>query len=293
MEAGTDPSSTTAWGLVGKWNLPRPVGNRFLRPFGGDVLIVTEGGVYPVGAIVSSGPDAAVLPTKSYARQIEPTYLQMVRERRDLDGWDLVGMANRGLWVLNVPWGPSDAQQVAFHASTGACGRWLGIPASCWFSGVLGDFCGHAAQGRVLKFGDTTNDDGNSISAEALTAFSNFGATAKLKAFKLAMPVLGDADIGALRVEIALDWRAPEAEAIARGPAAPPLGPNTSEHGMRWDEDDWDGSRWAGAGRAIRAWRAVRGIGQSGAVRLLVQASEVSPQWYGTGILFDVGGPLR
>ena len=126
-----------------------------------------------------------------------------------------------------------------------------------------------------------------------MTAFSNFGATAKLKAFKLAMPVLGDADIGALRVEIALDWRAPEAEAIARGPAAPPLGPNTSEHGMRWDEDDWDGSRWAGAGRAIRAWRAVRGIGQSGAVRLLVQASEVSPQWYGTGVLFDVGGPLR
>jgi hypothetical protein len=44
---GTDPSSTTAWGLVGKWNLPRPIGNRFLRPFGGDVLVLTEGGIYP------------------------------------------------------------------------------------------------------------------------------------------------------------------------------------------------------------------------------------------------------
>jgi hypothetical protein len=286
---GTDPSSTTAWGLVGKWNLPRPIGNRFLHPFGGDVLVLTEGGIYAVGAIVSSGADAAILPTKAYTRLIEPSFLELVRERRDLDGWGLVGMGARGLWVLNVPWGPRDAQQIAFHASTGACGRWLGIPASCWLSSRIGDFCGDAEQGRVLRFGDDTTDGGNSISAEALTAFSPFGAAAQLKAFRLAMPVMADADIGAVQIEMALDWRAPEAQAISRGPAAPPLAPNESEAGMRWDVDDWDEGKWAGGGRAIRVWRAVRGIGQSGAIRLRVQASEASPQWFGTGVVFEVG----
>jgi hypothetical protein len=84
-------------------------------------------------------------------------------------------MPARGLWVLNVPWGPRDAQQIAFHAGTGACGRWLGIPASCWLSSRIGDFCGDAEQGRVLRFGDDTTDGGNSISAEALSAFSSSG----------------------------------------------------------------------------------------------------------------------
>jgi hypothetical protein len=46
-----------------------------------------------------------------------------------------------------------------------------------------------------------------------------FGAAAQLKAFKLAMPVMADADLGAVRLEMALDWRAPQAEAISRGPA--------------------------------------------------------------------------
>jgi hypothetical protein len=290
---GTDPSSTTAWGLVGKWDIPRPIGGRFLRPFGADVLVLTEGGIYPLSVVATSGVDAAILPTKAYTRQIEPTFLELVRERRDNDGWDLVNMPARGMWVLNVPWGPRDAQQIAFHAGTGACGRWLGIPASCWLSSRIGDFCGDAEQGRVLRFGDDTTDGGNSISAEAVSAFSSFGAAAQLKAFRLAMPVMADADLGAVRIEMALDWRAPEAQAISRGPAAPPLAPNESEAGMKWDVDNWDEARWAGAGRAIRVWRAVNGIGQSGAIRLRVQASEASPSWFGTGVVFEVGGPLR
>jgi hypothetical protein len=89
---GTDPSSTTAWGLVGKWNLPRPIGNRFLHPFGGDVLVLTEGGIYPISAIVSSGADAAILPTKAYTRAIEPNVPRFGARAPRNDGWDLVGM---------------------------------------------------------------------------------------------------------------------------------------------------------------------------------------------------------
>jgi hypothetical protein len=289
---GTDPSSATAWGLVGKYNIPRPVGLRFLKPFGGDVLILTEGGIFPISVLATSGVDAAILPAKSYAAAIEPTFLDLVRERGGQDGWDLCSMPARGVWLLNIPWGTGDAQQVAFRATTGACARWLGIPASCWLSTSGGDFCGHAAVGTVLRFGDDTADDGHSISAEALQAFGQFGAPAALKAFKLIMPVMADAG-DAVRLEMALDWRVPPSEALLRGPSAPPLAGDTAAAGMRWDEGLWDQGLWAGVGMPVRGWRAVRGIGQSGAIRLRVQASETSPTWFGTNVQYETGGPLR
>lgn len=289
---GTDPSITTAWGLVGKWNIPRPVGLRFLRPFGGDVLILTEGGIFPISVVATSGVDAAIMPVKAYTQAIEPTYLELVRERGGQDGWDLCSMPHRGVWVLNVPWGTGDAQQVAFRATTGACGRWIGIPASCWLSTSGGDFVGHAGAGRVLRWGDDTADDGNSISAECVQAFSQFGAPAALKAFRLAMPVMADAG-PAVKLEMALDWVVPPAEAVARGPGAPPIGGDASVAGMRWDQGLWDQGLWAGAGQPVRAWRAVRGIAQAGAIRLRVQASEASPQWFGSHIIFETGGHLR
>jgi hypothetical protein len=288
---GVDPSSTTAWSLAGKWNLPRPVGLRFLKPFGGDVLILTEAGIFPLSVVATSGVDAAIMPAKAYTAAIEPSFLELVQERRLQDGWDMCSMPMRGIWVLNVPWGTGDALQVAFRATTGACGRWTGIPASCWLATSSGAYCGHAAQGTVLRWGDDTADDGNSISAECVQAFSQFGAPAQLKAFKLAMPVLADA--GAVKIEMALDWLLPPAEAIQRGPGAPPLGPDATLAGMRWDQGLWDQGLWAGAGLPVRAWRAVRGIGQAGAIRLRVQASEATPQWYGTNIVYEVGGALR
>jgi hypothetical protein len=267
-------------------------GLRFLEPFGGDVLILTEGGIFPLSVVATSGVDAAIMPAKAYTAAIEPTFLDLARERGGQDGWDLCAMPGRGIWVLNVPWGTGDAQQVAFRATTGACGRWTGIPASCWLNTSGGDFVGHASAGTVLRFGDDTSDDGNSISAECVQAFQQFGAPAALKAFKLAMPVMVDAG-SAVKIEMALDWLVPAAEAIQRGPGAPPLAPNVDLVGMRWDEGLWDQGLWAGAGRPARAWRAVRGIGQAGAIRLRVQASEATPQWFGTNIVFETGGPLR
>jgi hypothetical protein len=293
---GTDPSNVAAWSLIGRWTVPRPVGLRFLQAFGADVLLLTEAGIYPLSMIATSGVDAAIMPTKAYTHRIEPTYLDLVRDRRLQDGWQVVPLNARALWLLNVPWGPGDAQQVVFHAATGACSRWTGIPASVWLETTNGDFAGHANEGTVLIWGDDPDDNGGGVQAELLQAFSTFGKATQLKAFKLVMPVMADAEAAAVEISVELDWVLPDANAVARGPSAPPLtggGLDPTSTWLTWDVGKWDVNVWASVGRAKHEWRAVRGIGHAGALHAKVLASSASPQWFGCNLVYELGGPLR
>jgi hypothetical protein len=120
--------------------------------------------------------------------------------------------------AVNVPWGAADAQQIVFHAATGACSRWTGIPASVWLETSSGDFAGHAGEGTVLIWGDDTSDNGGAISAELLQAFPRSASRCRLKAFKLVMPVMADAETAA--VESVWSWTGC-CPTPPRSPAAP------------------------------------------------------------------------
>ena len=128
---GTNPSSPSTWSLVGTFTMPRPVGRRFIRQFGGDVLLLTEGGVFSLRVLLS-GVDEGAVARKAYTRLIEPSFLALSRGRGAQQGWDLVPLPSFGLWLVNVPWGTQDAQQVTFRAASGAAARMVGLPAACW-----------------------------------------------------------------------------------------------------------------------------------------------------------------
>lgn len=57
---GTDPASSSTWGLVGVFDISRPVGKPF--KFGSDLLLPTEDGLYSANAILSgqAGPEFAI-----------------------------------------------------------------------------------------------------------------------------------------------------------------------------------------------------------------------------------------
>lgn len=285
---GTNPSSADSWALVGVFSLPRPVGSRFLRPFGGTVLVLTEGGVFSLAAVVE-GTDEAALASKAFTRAIEPTFLQLARGRGAVPGWDMVSITALGLWLVNLPLGSGDAQQIVFRAANGAAARMTGLAAACWLTAGSQVFFGHASAGKVLVWGDDVSDDGAAIRAECVQAFSEFGTPGVLKRFTLLQPLLGDADNAAVRAEMALDWRVPPPDADAG--VAPMPAPAAA---LVWDVGLWDVGAWAGGdGEVTRAWRAARGIGPSGAVRLRTSSAGSRPEWLGTGIVWDRGGPLR
>ena len=46
--SGTDPSDITKFALVGVWRIGKPVGKRCLMKYGGDMIILTYNGLYPL-----------------------------------------------------------------------------------------------------------------------------------------------------------------------------------------------------------------------------------------------------
>ena len=52
--AGTNPSSAADWALVGLYKIGRPLGRRCLSKIAGDLLIITQNGVFPMSAAIQS-----------------------------------------------------------------------------------------------------------------------------------------------------------------------------------------------------------------------------------------------
>src|SRR5262249_13609023 len=69
--AGTDPSSASSWSLIGVWYVGRPMGRRCFFPFGADVGLITENGVFALSILLRSG---TVNFDKALSRKIQPTF---------------------------------------------------------------------------------------------------------------------------------------------------------------------------------------------------------------------------
>lgn len=289
--SGLNPASSSTWSLVGVFSLPRPLGGRFLKPFGGDVLVLTEGGVFPLSAVVA-GIDEGALASKAYTQRIEPTFLNLARARSTLAGWEVTPLPSYGLWLVNVPWTSSNAQQVMFRAANGAMARSTGLAAACWLETGGRAFFGHASEGKVLVWGEDTSDAGMAIQGECVQAFSDFEAAGLLKRFTLMQPIVAGAAGASIRAEMAIDWLVPPPEADVGGSTYVP--PALGSEVAIWGVAHWGSSMWGGGLSLVsRAWQSARGIGQSGAVRLRVTSGYERPEWLGTAVVYERGGPLR
>jgi hypothetical protein len=297
--AGTDPSSASTWGLVGRWRLPRPVGapHRCVARYGGDALYMCDAGVVPLSAFRSGVDAATVIERAATTRHIGPTWRTLTNDRRTSSGWGLAPLTRLGLVVMNVPWGTTTAQQVVLSEND-ALSRWSNIPAAVWAEGLGGRvFVGDStADGRVLLYGEDVTDDGLGIRSETVTAFSFARTPGRTKRAQMVQPVMRDADSVTLSATVLTDWRVPTAQvdALGAGAASPALPPLTASAGfLSWDVGDWDEGLWGGGEGDVRApWFTTMAIGQSFAVRLAITSGYGRPALLGNNVVYEMGGPV-
>lgn len=296
---GTNPGSVVDWRRVGRWTLPRPIGapHRCVMSYGGDALLMTMGGVLPLSSL-RSGQDAAVaLERMGLTRRVAQTWRTLATERASASGWGIVGLGRYGLVVTNVPWGASAAQQIV-ASEGGAVSRWWGLPAACWTEALGGRvFCGDAATGRVLLFGEDLTDGGAGIRSEMMTGYSALGASARLKRFTLLQPVLRDAAAISLDARAFVNWDVPLSQCDSLGASAPaPAVPPYSGGGsaLVWNVGNWNQGLWAGGTNEIASpWQSAAALGHAGAVRLRLVSGSSRPAWQGTQMVYEIGGALR
>jgi len=190
---GNDPATATTWGLIGTYQLGAPVGRRCTVQMAGDLLILTQDGLYPMSKYIQS---ARLDSTAAITYQISPTISDLVSTGANVPGFEVTVYPGQNILMLNVPQGTqANNFQFCFHTITGGWTQFTGWPAQCftmfneamYFGGT--NFVALA----FIGYADAVNSDGtggNNIIATALSAFSELNAVGVRKHVKHVKPFL-------------------------------------------------------------------------------------------------------
>lgn len=277
---GTDPASVATWALVGIYYIGAPLGDRCFIKYGGDVLVLTHAGLFPLTKIFLA---EGLTSKHSLADKISKAYLDAAALYENNIGWDCVAYNQEGMLLINVPVvnnGRSD--QFVQNTVTGAWCKFTGWNAYSMvvWKGVL--YFGTTQ--KVAKAWTGVGDFGNNITGKARPAFNYFGARGQSKHFKLIRPLIRvDGEIN-LDLGIDVDFE----ESTSYSTLA--IGPQIND---KWDSALWDSGKW-GADFAIRReWRSVNAKeGYAAALRLRVATNAVRVAWSATDFVYQKGGVL-
>lgn len=133
---GTDPGSSSTWGLVGVYRVGKPLNKHSWFKAGGDLAILTKDGIIPVSEALKK--DRAALQTVAITYPIEDAWSRVVANAtRDFPITPTLWHSQTML-MMGVP-DPSGTEDIAFVANsrTGAWCRYVGWDVRC--SAVSGD----------------------------------------------------------------------------------------------------------------------------------------------------------
>ena len=273
---GTDPSSASAWSIVGLYRIGRPIGRRCCCKLGSDLIVLTEDGVVSMGEVVSVGVAARGLTDK-----IRGLISAETANKLSNYGWELCHHARGSMLLVNVPAASSMSDQYVMNTQTGAWCRFRSQNGFC-FATLDGDlYLGGVSV--VYQADNGTTDDGAAIEGTLQQAYNAFGSPAQSKQFKLIRPYLLANDEIEAGIGLYFDFEPPKTL---------PTGTVASLAQAVWDVAAWDEAEWGDSLRRANRARGAPGVGRVASLYMNVSASNADIQLKSTDYLFEVGGAL-
>lgn len=277
--AGTNPSDPTAWALVGVYNLAPPVGKKCFLKYGGDLLLITESGIFPLSQALKATAERAAL---AVTNTIEGAFSSAANSYRANFGWDIQMLLTKNLLLINIPTTSlSSSEQFVMNTQTKAWAKVTGWNAFCFeiFNGRL--YMGMST--KVAEAWTGTADFGSNITCIAKTAFDQFGLS-RNKHFTLLRPVFRAS--GTISVSVALDMDFEENTDFGAAVFVP-------ASGSLWDVALWDVGVWGSRAATQLQWITVHNDpGRYAATRLRVITQNATVFWTSTDYVFETGGIL-
>ncbi len=270
--SGDDPSSATDWALKGIYSIPRPISYRCCEKLGGDIIVITREGYYPMSRLLSgyvSNQPAA------FSYKINGAMRELADGQFDLFNWKITYYKPESLLIINVPSeNTNESVQHVMNTITGAWCRFKGLNANDWvLHGELLYYVG--IDGDVYEYNVGTDDNGSDISTEVEQAYNDYGSP-YAKAFKMAMPILQSNFELSLTFNFGVDFKVRrDFYSITSALFA----------GTDWDEGLWDESYWA-ASVETRVYEVPLSAdtGYKGSIGLKTSTSSGLTRWIGTKI---------
>ncbi len=282
---GTDPSSDVTWALVGTYFIGKPLNRRCFAKLGGDVAVITNGGLQLLSkALISASVNRVVALTQ----KIHKAYTDYVSLYKGLFGWQLVVFPEGPFVLLNVPIlnQPSGnfiySYQFVMNSTTKAWCRFLAMNAEVWlaFNGKLY----FAANNLVYEAWAGNNDNGKGITGKGKTAFSYLRSGGHSKSISMIRPLItADASVN---FQLGIDTDYSNGTTYSAGASY-------TQSTAAWDSAIWDQAAFASSAAGVASWKTVPSKpGWAVSVRLRITAKNVNMTWNATDLLVKRGGLL-
>src|SRR6267142_4793676 len=174
--AGTDPSSATTWQLRGVYFLAPPIGRKCLIKFGGDILLLTVRGIFPMSSVIQS---VTINERTSISSIIDPLLKADYESYNSYYGWHLTLYPQADMLIVNVPTGAATSVQYCMNTLTKAWTKFLLLD---FLSSVVSDTRLFLGCDTKTKLGWIGGVDGTAtVQYRCVQAFRFFGADTSLK----------------------------------------------------------------------------------------------------------------
>lgn len=279
---GTDPSSIDTWALTGVFYLGAPVARRCGTKYGGDLIMNTLEGVYPLSTSLLS---ATVNRAAAITDKIQNSVSLAVGQYLDNFGWQVAVYPDNNMLILNIPAGNGANYQYVQNTITGAWTKFTGWNASVWLSIADGLFYGD--DNSVQKAWEGYLDDATPITADVLPSFQYYGNLASNKYFTMVKPYLMSSGSPSILYGMNADFvdEAPQGVFNYEPPG-----------GMIWGSMQWDTAsmKWGGGvTRILGGWHTVGTVANAASLRMQIQNNGAETRFMNWSTVYQTGGILN
>lgn len=293
---GVDPSTAATFELKASYFVGAPLGQRTNDDLGGDVAMLTIGGVVPISKVVG-GTQAISRDEDTLSKNISQTFNDVLVVRGQLPNWEIRNYPALTALFVNFPsTGGSPALQFVMNTLTGAWTKY-DLPMrsmtehneALYFSDE---------NGRILTMDPTNNLDNLAIDGSsgvfiisgAQTAYNYFELLGVDKAFNMIRPLFISQYYPSLLTDVSVDFNPNFIDGIPQPTGGPTsvdfwdtalwdvnnwFAPNAPTDADVWDSGVWDSTIWAPPVGAQFQWI---GVGQLGyAASLAIKMATNAP----------------
>jgi hypothetical protein len=287
---GTNPAVATEWALVGTFFVGQmPVGRRSVVRYGGDLVIISAQGIYPVSYITRGGAELLQASSKEYSSKIRGLIGPDLRASFTSRGWQAMVHPSERVMLVNVP-NYAAVNDRQYTMST-VLNEW------CLFQGIpiysMGEAAGYmfagTRDGKVILLFTGYEDavpyaggTGVGIYGQIIPAFTNLAKPTVTKMVSMVRPSFLAADPPNVKVGLNSNYN------LNAPTGTPPyVAPQTS----RWDSAQWDSAVWGGQQNVYSEWITAGATGFAVAAALVTAVTQ-DTTLTSIDYMFQVGGPL-
>ena len=193
---GDDPSSSTTWQLVGRWNVGAlPRGRNLAAELGGEFHILSRYGITALNDLMRGVDTAHVQGPNSIDRNIISPLRKDMTTRASNQGWSFLSNLSDGFLMVTRPITTSTdiPIQYVFNMATPAWGLFRDVPMQCG-EDFNGSFYFGDRDGTVHKFTGSKDNvvragtGGDWVQFSMLTAYTDLGSPGQFKIPQIIRP---------------------------------------------------------------------------------------------------------